>query len=119
MPTSGNHGTGTPCEDEIDIPGMESTVATHVVATQPRWRRGGDGLGLPMHAHGDNFHHNKTVIGWMPASNSERTGRKFLSAPKPTVEGDVLLLDPKTKFLSLSCQRSTVFSLQADIGLRR
>ena len=32
--------------------------------------------------------------------NSERAGRKSVSAPKPNLEGDVLL-DPKTKFLSL------------------
>ena len=34
-------------------------------------------------------------------ANSERAGRKSVSAPKPNLEGDVLLLDPKIKFLSL------------------
>jgi hypothetical protein len=34
--------------------------------------------------------------GWRDAY-----GRKSVSAPKPNLEGDVLLLDPKTKFLSL------------------
>ena len=36
------------------------------------------------------------------SANSERAGRKSVSAPKPNLEGDVLLLDPKTKFLSLT-----------------
>jgi hypothetical protein len=33
--------------------------------------------------------------------NSERVGRKSVSAPKPNLRRDVLLLDPKTKFLFL------------------
>ena len=32
----------------------------------------------------------------------QRAGRKSVSAPKPNLEGGVLLLDPKTKFLSLA-----------------
>jgi hypothetical protein len=41
-------------------------------------------------------------------ANSERAGRKSVSAPKPNLEGDVLLLDPKTKFLSLTGLRASV-----------
>ena len=42
------------------------------------------------------------------SANSERAGRKSVSAPKPNLEGDVLLLDPKTKFLSLIEAAQTV-----------
>ena len=61
----------------------------------------------------------------MSDANSERAGRKSVSAPKPNLEGDVLLLDPKTKFLSLadvilamrSVLRGEIY-LGADIALK-
>ena len=34
--------------------------------------------------------------------NISKAAKGMGSAPKPTLEGDVLLLDPKTKFLSLT-----------------
>jgi hypothetical protein len=45
-----------------------------------------------------------SVIGWTTRRpfSSTRAGRNSVSAPKPNLEGDVLLLDPKTKFLSLT-----------------